>query len=207
MSTPSHWDRIYQTKSPLETSWYEPHLEISLEWMVAAVPDRAASIIDVGGGESTLVDDLLAQGYRALSVLDVSQAALAKSQRRLGDAAQRVHWIAGDVTEVALPARAYDLWHDRAVFHFLTEPEQRAAYARRLAQSLRPGGQAIVATFGPEGPRKCSGLDTQRYDAEALRQELGSEFRLVRHAVVDHQTPFGTTQQFLYCHFAICPEP
>lgn len=206
MSTQSHWDRIYQTKSPQETSWYEPHLQISLEWILEAAPDRSAAIIDVGGGESTLVDDLLAHGYRAPTVLDISEAALGKSQHRLGDAARNVTWIAGNVNEVALPAGAYELWHDRAVFHFFTETEQRATYARQLAGSLKDGGQVVIATFGPEGPQKCSGLATRRYGAELLRRELGPEFRIVRHAVVDHQTPFGTAQQFLYCQLAFHPQ-
>ena len=207
MSTQSHWERIYQSKSPLETSWYEPHLESSIEWIVKAAPDRSASIVDVGGGESTLVDDLIAQGYRTLTVVDVSQAALGKSQRRLGDGAHFIDWIAGDVTEVALPSHAYDLWHDRAVFHFFTDPEKRAAYVRTLSASLREGGQVIVATFGPDGPQKCSGLPTCRYNAESLQRELGPEFRISRHALLEHQTPFGTRQQFLYCHFAFCPKP
>lgn len=207
MSSQSHWEHIYHSKSPPETSWYEPHLETSLEWIVKAASDRGASIVDVGGGESTLVDDLVAQGYRALTVLDVSQAALVKSRRRLSDAAPYVNWIAGDVSEVALPPRAYDLWHDRAVFHFFTEPEKRAAYVRTLSASLREGGQVIMATFGPDGPQKCSGLPTRRYDADSLLRELGSQFRVVRHARIDHQTPFGTMQQFLYCHFSFHRQP
>lgn len=207
MGAQSHWEHIYQSKSPLETSWYEPHLETSLDWVMKAAPDRGASIVDVGGGESTLVDDLMAQGYQALTVLDVSQAALGKSQQRLGDAARRIRWIAGEVTEAALPERAYDLWHDRAAFHFFTQPEQRAAYVRRLTASLRNGGQVIMATFGPEGPQKCSGLATMRYDADSLLRELGPDFRIARHELVDHKTPFGTTQQFLYCLFVFRPQP
>lgn len=202
MTVHSHWEHIYQTKPPLETSWYAPHLQVSLEWILRAAPDRSASIVDVGGGESTLVDDLIAQGYRALTVLDLSQAALEKSQRRLGDAAQHVTWVAGDVTEVALPARAYDLWHDRALFHFFTEVPQRTAYVRKMAASLKDGGQVIMAAFGPQGPQKCSGLPTRRYDPESLQRELGPQFRIVHHIVVDHQTPFATAQQFLYCQFA-----
>lgn len=202
MSTQSHWDHVYETKTPAETSWYQPHLQMSLQWILEAAPDRCASIIDAGGGESTLVDDLLARGYQSLTVLDVSEAALAKSRQRLDDAARRVTWISGEVTEVVLPARAFDLWHDRAVFHFLTDLQKRAAYVRNLAHSLRDGGQVVMATFGPEGPQKCSGLATMRYDANSLSQELGPEFGVVRHVVVDHQTPFGTIQQFLYCHFA-----
>lgn len=202
MSTQSHWERIYQSKSPVETSWYQPHLQTSLEWILQAAPDRSASIIDVGGGEATLVDDLLLREYGALTVLDVSGAALGKSQNRLGDEAKGVNWVVGDVTEASLPVRAYDIWHDRAVFHFFTEAEQRAAYVRQLTSSLKAGGQVLMATFGPDGPQKCSGLPAQRYDAQSLLRELGPKFRIVKHLIADHQTPFGTTQQFLYCQFA-----
>lgn len=205
MSTESHWDHIYQTKTPLETSWFTPHLQTSLDWIMAAAPDRSAAIIDIGGGESTLVDDLLARQYRALTILDVSAVAIGKSQARLGEAAETVTWIASDLLEASLPPRAYDLWHDRAVFHFFIEAAQRSAYIERLTTSLKPGGQVLLATFGPQGPQKCSGLPTMRYEAETLLQELGPDFRLVKHALADHQTPFGTTQQFLYCHFAFSP--
>ena len=201
MDARAHWERVYQTKSPAETSWYEPHLQTSLEWMEHAAGERSASIIDIGGGESTLVDDLLATGYRDLTVLDIAEAALEKSRKRLGEAAKTVRWIVGDVTTVALPVRAYDVWHDRALFHFLTEPERRAAYVRQITASLKRGGQVVMATFGPKGPQKCSGFDTRRYDADSLLREMGPAFRLVRSATVEHRTPFGTTQQFLYCQF------
>lgn len=201
MSTRQHWEHVYQTKSPVETSWYQPHLDVSLEWILRAAPDRSSSIIDVGGGESTLVDDLLAKGYLALTVLDVSEAALGKSQRRLGNAARNVTWVPGDLADVVLPARAFDLWHDRAAFHFFTDPERRAAYVQKLVASLRDAGHVVMATFGPEGPQKCSGLHTVRFNADSLQREFGPEFGLVRSALVDHQTPFGTTQQFLYCQF------
>lgn len=205
MDAQAHWEYIYQTKSPEETSWYRPHLEISTGWVSAAVTGLSSSIIDVGAGESTLVDDLLAAGYRNLTVLDIAGAAIRKFQRRLGPAAQSVHWLKGDVTIAALPAHAYDLWHDRAVFHFFTEPEQRAMYLRQLVSALKPGGQVVMATFGPQGPEKCSGLHTKRYDAESLHHELGRRFHLVRSSVVKHQTPMGTMQQFLYCQFTLDP--
>lgn len=205
MDTQAHWEHIYETKSPEETSWYQPHLEISIDWISAAVKGLSSSIIDVGGGESSLVDDLLAAGYRNLTVLDVAGAAIKKLQERLGRGAQSVHWLQGEVTTVALPAHAYDLWHDRAVFHFLTGPQRRAAYLRQLVSALKPGGQVVMATFGPQGPEKCSGLNTKRYDAESLHYELGPEFQLVRSLVVMHQTPMGTMQQFLYCQFSLNP--
>lgn len=201
MSARDHWDRIYETKSPMETSWFAPHLQMSLDWILEAAPNRSASIIDVGGGQSTLADDLLTKGYRALTVLDISEAAIRNSQQRLGPIANDLTWLAGDVAEIALPSHAYDLWHDRAVFHFFTDPAQRSEYVRRLTNALKAGGQVLMATFGPEGPQKCSGLPTMRYDAESLLRELGPDFRLIRQCVEQHETPFGTKQQFLHCHF------
>lgn len=201
MSSRSHWEEIYRTKSPGQTSWYAPHLRTSLDWICEAIPDRAAQIIDVGGGESTLVDDLVSAGYRDVTVLDVAEAAIEKTRVRLGASGSGVGWIAGDVTEIVLPEGKFKLWHDRAVFHFLTEPEPRAAYLRQLTSALRHGGHLILATFGPEGPQKCSGLPVRRYNADLLNQELGPRFRLEKSAIIDHQTPFGTAQQFLYSRF------
>ena len=203
MTLQDHWQHIYQTKSPVETSWFEPRLQTSLDWISEAAPDRSASIIDVGGGESTLSDDLLAMHYRSLTVLDIAEAAITKSRNRLGAAAEKINWLVGNVIEVALPPRAYDVWHDRAVFHFLTEPDQRLAYVRQLSSSLKTGGHVVIATFGPQGPEKCSGLVTMRYNADSLQRELGQDFRLVRSSVVEHHTPFGTAQQFLYCQFTL----
>jgi 2-polyprenyl-3-methyl-5-hydroxy-6-metoxy-1,4-benzoquinol methylase len=203
MTLQDHWEHIYQTKAPVETSWFEPHLQTSLHWISEAAPDRSASIIDVGGGESTLSDDLLAMHYRSLTVLDIAEAAITKSRNRLGAAAEKINWLVGNVIEVALPPRAYDVWHDRAVFHFLTEPDRRSAYVRQLSSSLKTGGHVVIATFGPQGPEKCSGLVTMRYNADSLQRELGQDFRLVRSSVVEHHTPFGTAQQFLYCQFTL----
>ncbi len=203
MDSQSHWNGVYQTKSSQETSWFEPHLQLSVEWILDAAPDRSAAIIDVGGGESTLVDDLLASQYRAITIQDIAEAAIRKSQDRLGSAAASVCWLEGDVTQISLPPQSYDLWHDRALFHFFIEPEQRSAYIHKLTFALKPGGHVVIATFGPEGPGRCSGLMTRQYDAESLQRELGSQFSLVRSSLVDHRTPFGATQQFLYCHFAL----
>ena len=205
VDTQAHWEEIYRTKSPEETSWYQSQLQTSLDWIADAANSHSASIIDVGGGESTLVDDLLARGYGDLTVLDIASAAIKKSQGRLGAAAQSVVWLVGDVTTMALPASTYDVWHDRAVFHFLTKPEQRLIYVRQLVSALKPGGQVVIATFGPEGPQKCSGLDIRRYEAESLHHELGPHFQPVRSSLVEHRTPFGTTQQFLYCRFRFDP--
>ncbi len=163
MDTKTHWENIYSTKAPDQVSWYRQHLETSIALIEQSVGDRSASIIDVGGGESTLVDDLLARGFE-------------------------------------LEPRAYDVWHDRAVFHFLTLQEQRAGYVRQVARCVRAGGYVIVSTFGPEGPAKCSGLDVIRYNADALHIEFGARFRLVESSTELHKTPFGTKQQFLYCY-------
>ena len=199
MTIQSHWDNVYQTKSADAVSWYRPHLERSLQLIEAVAPDPSASVIDVGGGESTLVDDLLAKGYRDISVLDISRTAIEVAKSRLGSLAQHVTWLVEDITRALLPASRYDLWHDRAVFHFLTREEDRHIYVRQVALAMKPGGFVIVATFGPEGPQKCSGLDVVRYDAESLHGEFGARFRLVDSKTEVHQTPFGTTQQFLYC--------
>jgi len=195
-----HWERVYSTKAPDEVSWFRSHLETSLDLIQRAASDRSAAIIDVGGGASTLVDDLLARGYQNLTVLDISLASLEVARKRLGLAAPQVRWLHADVSQHSLPTQSYDVWHDRAVFHFLTAPEDRAAYVRNVAASVKHGGHVIVSTFGPEGPEKCSGLDVLRYDAESLHEEFGSRFTLLESSKESHQTPFGSTQQFLYCY-------
>jgi 2-polyprenyl-3-methyl-5-hydroxy-6-metoxy-1,4-benzoquinol methylase len=200
MDAKTHWDKIYTTKAPEAVSWYRPHLETSLTLIERAAETHSASIIDVGGGESTLVDDLLARGYQNITVLDISQTAIDVAKKRLGSAAEQVHWLVADVTEAQLEPAAYDVWHDRAVFHFLTGSEHRAAYVRQVGHAVKPGGHVIVSTFGPEGPTKCSGLDVVRYDAESLHDQFGARFRLVESLKELHRTPFGTTQQFLYCY-------
>ena len=203
MDTRSHWEKIYTTRAPEQVSWYRPHLETSLALIRRAAATPSASIIDVGGGESTLVDDLLVRGYQNLTILDVSQTAVDVTKKRLGAVAESVNWLVGDIMEVQLAPAAYDVWHDRAVFHFLTAPEQRAAYVRQVATAVRPGGHVIVSTFGPEGPTKCSGLDVVRYEEESLHREFGVRFHLEWSSKELHQTPFGTTQQFLYCYCRI----
>ncbi len=200
MNAQTHWERIYTEKASDAVSWFRPHLEKSLALIEQVAADRTASIIDVGGGESTLVDDLLARGYESITVLDISQAAIDANLRRLGAVSERVHWLTADITTVELDSSVYDVWHDRAVFHFLTSPSDRAAYVRQVARAVRHGGHVIVSTFGPEGPMKCSGLDVVRYDAESLHREFGVHFRLLESSKELHNTPFGTVQQFLYCH-------
>ena len=156
MDSKTHWEKVYTTKAPEQVSWYRPHLETSIALIEQSVISRDAPIIDVGGGESTLVDDLLARGFQNVTVLDVSQVAIETTKKRLGQVADRVHWLTADVTQVELQPRAYDVWHDRAVFHFLTRSEQRSAYVRQVALSVKPGGYVIISAFGPEGPTKCS---------------------------------------------------
>jgi len=200
MDTQAHWEKIYTDKAPDAVSWYRPHLERSLELIEQVASERSTSIIDVGGGESTLVDDLLAHGYENITVLDISQTAIDANRKRLGKAAERVHWLVADITKTDLEKSAYDVWHDRAVFHFLTAASDRAAYVRQVARAVRQGGHVIVSTFGPEGPIKCSGLEVVRYDAESLHREFGVHFRLLGSTKELHQTPFGSIQQFLYCY-------
>ena len=188
-----HWDNIHATKNPNQVSWFAPHLDISLELMDRIALPTDAAIIDIGAGQSTLVDDLLARGYHDLSVLDISQAAINANRKRLGNTADSIHWLVADITHAELEPARYDLWHDRAVFHFLTAPEDRAAYVRRLTRALKPGGHVLLATFGPEGPTRCSGLDAVRYSASTLHRELGSRFRLIESSTQQHLTPSGAT--------------
>jgi 2-polyprenyl-3-methyl-5-hydroxy-6-metoxy-1,4-benzoquinol methylase len=199
MNTEAHWETVFSTKAPDAVSWYRPHLEHSLEMIERRAPRRSASIIDVGAGESTLVDDLLASGYDQITVLDVSKTAIEVTKTRLGPAAGRVRWEVGDITMVSLPEQAFDVWHDRAVFHFLVDSAQRQAYVRSVLRSVKPGGHVIVSTFGPGGPTKCSGLEVMRYDAEALHHEFGRRFRIEESSQELHRTPWGTAQQFVYC--------
>jgi SAM-dependent methyltransferase len=191
---------MYTAKAPDAVSWFRPHLETSLELIERVAPDRCSSIIDVGGGESTLVDDLLIRGYGDITVLDISQTAINANKSRLGKESEDVHWLVADITKADLDLSEWDVWHDRAVFHFLTAPDDRVAYVRQVARSLKRGGHVIVSTFGPEGPTKCSGLEVVRYDADSLHREFGVHFRLLGSSKELHRTPFGTTQQFLYCY-------
>jgi ubiquinone/menaquinone biosynthesis C-methylase UbiE len=200
MDVQTHWEKIYAEKAPEAVSWYRPHLETSLALIEQMASGRSASVIDVGGGESTLVDDLLACKYENITVLDISQTAIDANRKRLGRTAERVHWLVADIIQVELESSAYDVWHDRAVFHFLTAAADRIAYIHRVANAVKRGGNVIVSTFGPEGPTRCSGLDVVRYDAESLHREFGVHFRMLGSSTELHRTPFGTIQQFLYCY-------
>jgi SAM-dependent methyltransferase len=201
MDARSHWEQVHATKDPEQVSWFRPHLERSLELIERAAPDRLASILDVGAGQSTLVDDLLGLGYEKISVLEISRTALDVLKARVGQAGATVEWICGDVTETVLPEGSFDLWHDRALFHFLTEAGQRRAYVERVKSALKPGGSLIVSTFGPSGPERCSGLAAMRYDASSLGSEFGDRFRLVESSLDLHETPSGAVQQFLSCWY------
>lgn len=195
-----HWQRAHDAKKPEEQSWFQSRPEVSLALIERAGVDRSARIIDVGGGASRLVDALIALGYRDLSVLDIAPAALAQAKQRLGDDAHRVQWIEADVTSVLL-GPTFDLWHDRAVFHFLTEAEQRVAYVRTMKQCLKVGGHAIIATFAQDGPSECSGLPVVRYGTSSLLEELGEGFSLVETRGERHRTPAGREQSFVYGFF------
>lgn len=194
-----HWETVYRDKAAGDVSWFQPHAASSLR-LIEGCADRDAHIIDVGGGASVLVDGLLDAGYRNLTVLDLAEPALAASRARLGARAQSVQWIAGDITRTELPAARYDVWHDRAVFHFLTDPVDRAHYVEQVLKSVKPGGHVIIAAFGPGGPLQCSGLDVMRYAPEALHAEFGAPFRLLRHETEIHHTPSGQEQEFVYCY-------
>jgi len=198
--TKSHWDQVYGTKAPDAVSWYAPHLDESLDYIRRTRVAADASIIDVGGGEATLVDDLLDAGYRNVAVLDISEKALGVCRARLAEKARHVTWLAADVLEQEFPPRSIDVWHDRAVFHFLTESEQRRRYVEQVLKALKPGGYAIVGTFGPRGPTQCSGLPVARYSSDELHDEFGSPFHLLDHSTTLHTTPWGSTQQFVYCY-------
>lgn len=200
MADKSHWDHIYETKDVTQVSWFQPHAVLSVRLIRAAGLDTTARIIDVGGGASTLVDDLLSTGYSAITVLDISGAALQRSQDRLGQRAERVTWVEADITQANLPGDYYDLWHDRAVFHFLIDETDRAAYVRTVQRCVKTGGHIIVASFGPGGPEKCSGLDVVRYSPESMHNEFGDDFELVDSTTETHHTPFGTDQEFVYCY-------
>lgn len=195
-----HWDAVYGEKAADRVSWYRPHLDRSLAFLDVAKIERTGAIIDVGGGASTFVDDLVDRGYSNITVLDLSRAALEVATARLGDRASVVHWICADATQADLPEDTYDFWHDRAVFHFLTDHQARSRYVDVARKALRPGGHILVATFGPHGPEKCSGLEVMHFSPEALHREFGNDFAKIADAVEIHSTPWGTEQEFVYCY-------
>jgi ubiquinone/menaquinone biosynthesis C-methylase UbiE len=199
MDPKAHWENIYRAKREDEVSWFQRKPAVSLELIRRVAPELSARILDVGGGASTLVDGLLAAGYSRLTVLDLAASALARAQQRLGTGASAVEWIEADVCSAELPAAAFDVWHDRAVFHFLTAASERAAYVAQVCRAVRPGGHVLVATFAEDGPTRCSGLSVARYSAEALHGEFGATFQLIDSVKEEHVTPWGARQSFVYC--------
>jgi len=196
----AHWQAVYTTKAENEVSWFQENPASSLRLIGDAKASTDSAIIDIGGGASRLVDALLAQGFRALTVLDISAAALDAAKTRLGPASAEVEWVVADITTWR-PARTYDIWHDRAAFHFLTETADRDAYVDRLKAAVAPRGQAIIATFALDGPEKCSGLVVQRHDARSLAEALGPSFELADNFSEAHRTPWGAVQHFQFSRF------
>jgi 2-polyprenyl-3-methyl-5-hydroxy-6-metoxy-1,4-benzoquinol methylase len=196
----AHWQNVYKEKAENQVSWFQETPAVSLELIEAVDPKFDSAVVDIGGGASRLVDVLVREGYRDLTVLDVSENAIAMAKARLGEPAEMVKWIVADVTQWE-PTRRYDLWHDRAAFHFLTEAPERTAYSECLADALRPGGHAIIATFAMDGPERCSGLPVVRYDAARLSATLGNAFAFVETRRHDHRTPMGGVQRFQFSIF------
>jgi SAM-dependent methyltransferase len=194
-----HWEAIYRAKAPTELSWYQPEARLSLEIIRRIATDLDTPIVDVGGGASTLVDGLLSAGYRNLTILDLAPAALARANERLGGRGTQVKWCVADVLAAPLPRASCAVWHDRAVFHFLTDARDRAKYVAQVKRVVRPGGHVIAASFGPDGPSRCSGLEVVRYSPEGLHAEFGSAFRLMDSTREEHRTPAGSIQAFVYC--------
>jgi trans-aconitate methyltransferase len=195
-----HWEQVYATKGENEVSWFQDMPAPCLELIELVGAKQSSGVIDIGGGASRLVDNLVSRGYEDVTVLDLSEAALASARSRIGDQASRVVWITADVTTWE-PSRTYDVWHDRAAFHFLTEPNDQAGYVARLRRALRVGGHAIIATFAPDGPERCSGLMVRRYDANTLAATLGEGFELIDTRRHDHTTPWGAVQKFQFSTF------
>ena len=201
MNRKEHWNQVYQTKAPADVSWFQTRPGISLKLIEAAGISKNEGIIDVGGGASVLVDFLLDAGFGRLAVLDISAAALEHARQRLGSRASSVGWFEADVTTFNRPRR-FGLWHDRAVFHFLTDQADRLKYAQALKETITPAGHVVIATFAMDGPVKCSGLDVSRHDARSICAELGAEFQLLEQVDEIHVTPWSSEQKFSYFRFA-----
>ena len=203
-SRQAHWEGVYTKKGENEVSWFQENPALSIELIAQVGATAASAIIDIGGGASRLVDNLIQRGFEDVTVLDLSEAALEAAKVRLGKDAAQVHWMVADATRWE-PLKAYDIWHDRAAFHFLTEEDDRSAYLARLRRALKAGGHAIIATFAPDGPERCSGLQVVRYDPANLGNTLGREFELVGSRQQTHSTPWGAEQSFQFSVFRHCP--
>ena len=196
----NHWDKIYSTKQPNEVSWTQDIPKTSLDFVHNAKLDKTANIIDIGGGDSKLVDFLLDEGYENVSVLDISEQALTRAKLRLGDKASKVNWIVSNITDFH-PTTSFDFWHDRAAFHFLTTEPEVVKYLSTARQAVKENGFVTIGTFSKDGPKKCSGLDIKQYSEETLTTELENGFEKIKCVTEDHTTPFNTTQNFLFCSF------
>ncbi|CAG0934028.1 hypothetical protein PLCT1_02562 [Planctomycetaceae bacterium] len=199
MDAKEHWQAVYQAKGPDQLSWFQAEARVSRDLIARLAPERDARILDVGAGSSTLVDGLLASGYRHLTVLDLSPAALSQARQRLGQAAGSVDWREADVLSASFDEGTFDVWHDRAVFHFLTDPADRVRYVDQVRRAVHPDGFVLIATFAEDGPTRCSGLDVRRYSATELHGEFGADFQVVASQREDHVTPWGAVQAFMYC--------
>lgn len=205
MDPKAHWNSVYQTKGERGVSWYQTDAELSLRFIKSVSSSRNATIVDVGGGASTLVDGLLNAGYGDVTVLDLSATGIQLARTRLGAVAQQVTWVEADVLTAELAESAFDIWHDRAVFHFLTNQRDQHRYVSQVQRAVKPGGHVIVGTFAEDGPERCSGLSVARYSAEALHGEFGTDFRLLGSERQVHITPSGVPQVFTYCVCRYCP--
>ena len=199
MNRKQHWEDIYRLKGPGEVSWYQAEARLSLEWIRRLTSRGDDPIIDVGGGASVLVDALLGAGYSKVTVLDLARPALRRAQERLGVSGPSVTWVEADILSAPLPEARFAFWHDRAVFHFLTDPDDRARYVEQVRRAVRPGGHVLVATFAADGPTQCSGLEVARYDPAELHGQFGAGFELVAAEREEHRTPAGAVQAFTYC--------
>lgn len=195
-----HWEHIYQTKELKDVSWFQPIPETSLAFFEAFKVPTTAKVIDIGGGDSFLVDHLLQLGYQDVSVLDISANAIERAKKRLGEKAKNVKWIVEDITKFK-PAEKYDFWHDRAAFHFLTEEQEISTYIDTAHESIKPGGILVIGTFSEQGPKKCSGIEIKQYTENAMALRLKSKFEKIKCMTVDHKTPFDTIQNFVFCSF------
>lgn len=196
----AHWEGVYTKKGENEVSWFQENPAPSLELVAQIGATSASAIIDIGGGASRLVDILVERGFEDVTVLDLSEAALEAAKARLGDRAAQVQWIVADVTK-SYPAQTFDVWHDRAAYHFLIDPADRSAYVTRMKQAVKPGGHIVIGTFAIDGPEKCSGLPVNRYDAASLAKEFGEGFELLDSRRHDHSTPWNSAQRFQFCIF------
>lgn len=195
-----HWEKVYQEKEPGQVSWYQTQPNISLELIALSGISQAGKIIDVGGGASFLVEKLIDKGFKNVTVLDISGKAIEHAKKRLSKQAEKVIWIETDITKFE-PPQQYDLWHDRAVFHFLTDPSDRKKYVEVMEKAVKSGGNVVIATFALDGPPKCSGLNVERYNPEKLNKQIGNQFLLLKSVEETHLTPWHSEQKFIYCLF------